>query len=193
MEGDIYAHPGWEESLNDFRISASWKSQRWGSLEEALSRSIQSSFDSGLGLLMKDLRENRIADFEDHLRRTRSMLIAPLAAAGMESYSRAYDRIVQLHMLHELEVAFHSWNRTISPQCSLGSQIALKLQSGGSYAERVRLYQPVLAHRLELMAPSFKTREQVAMLRRIAFYHIRYGSHCTSLINLVIYLLYFMQ
>ncbi|KAK3833924.1 MAG: hypothetical protein JOS17DRAFT_682790 [Linnemannia elongata] len=166
VEGDIYAHPGWEESLNDFRISASWKSQRWESLEEALSRSLQSSFDSGLGLLMKDLRENRVADFEDHLRRTRSMLIAPLAAAGMESYSRAYDRVAQLHMLHELEVAFHSWNRTISSQCSLGSQIALKLQSGGSYTERVRLYQPKLVRRLDLMAPSFKTREQVAMMRR---------------------------
>lgn len=173
VEGDIYAHPSWEESLNDFRISASWKSQRWRSLEEALSRSLQSSFDSGLGLLMKDLRENRVADFEDHLRRTRSMLIAPLAAAGMESYSRAYDRIAQLHMLHELEVAFHSWNRTVSSQCSLGSQIVLKLQSGGSYTERVRLYQPKLVQRLELLAPSFKTREQVAMLRRIAFYHIR--------------------
>lgn len=173
VEGDIYAHPGWEESLNDFRISASWKSQRWESLEEALSRSLQSSFDSGLGLLMKDLRENRVADFEDHLRRTRSMLIAPLAAAGMESYSRAYDRVAQLHMLHELEVAFHSWNRTISSQCSLGSQIALKLQSGGSYTERVRLYQPKLVRRLDLMAPSFKTREQVAMMRRVAFYQIR--------------------
>ncbi|KAF9155074.1 serine/threonine-protein kinase M1 [Linnemannia schmuckeri] len=173
VEGDIYAHPGWEESLNDFRISASWKAQRWESLEEALSRSLQSSFESGLGLLMKDLRENCVADFEDHLRRTRSMLIAPLAAAGMESYSRAYDRVAQLHMLHELEVAFHSWNRTIPSQCSLGSQIALKLHSGGSYTERVRLYQPKLTQRLELMAPSFKTREQVAMLRRIAFYHIR--------------------
>ncbi|KAG9067389.1 serine/threonine-protein kinase M1 [Linnemannia hyalina] len=173
VEGDIYAHPAWEESLNDFRISTSWKSQRWESLEESLSRSLQSSFDSGLGLLMKDMRENRVADFEDHLRRTRSMLIAPLAAAGMESYSRAYDRVAQLHMLHELEVAFHSWNRTISSQCSSGSQIALKLQSGGSYTERVRLYQPKLVQRLELMAPSFKMREQVSLLRRIAFYHIR--------------------
>ncbi|KAF9908954.1 serine/threonine-protein kinase M1 [Linnemannia zychae] len=173
VDGDIYAHPGWEESLNDFRISASWKSQRWESLEVALSRAVGSSFEGGLGLLIRDLRENRVAEFEDHLRQTRLLLIAPLAAASMESYSRAYDRVVQLHMLHELEVAFHSWNRTNLPDHSSGSQIALNLQNGGTYTERVRLYQPKLAQRLEMMAPSFKIREQVAMLRRVAFYHIR--------------------
>ncbi|KAF9122997.1 serine/threonine-protein kinase M1 [Mortierella sp. 14UC] len=173
VDGDIHAHPGWEESLNDFRISASWKSQRWESLEAALSRAVGSSFEGGLGLLIRDLRENRVAEFEHHLRQTRSLLIAPLAAASMESYSRAYDRVVQLHMLHELEVAFHSWNRTTLPERSSESQIALNLQSGGTYTERVRLYQPKLAQRLEMMAPSFKIREQVAMLRRVVFYHIR--------------------
>ncbi|KAF9923098.1 serine/threonine-protein kinase M1 [Linnemannia zychae] len=173
VEGDIYTHPEWEESLNDFRISASWKSQRWESLDVALSRLIQPSFESGLGQLMKDLQENQITEFADHLRQTRSMLIAPLAAASMESYSRAYDHIVQLHMLHELEVAFQCWNKTVSPQCSLGSQIALNLPNGGSYTDRIRLYEPKLAQRLDLMATSFKTREQVALLRRIAFYHIR--------------------
>ncbi|KAG0381061.1 serine/threonine-protein kinase M1 [Mortierella sp. AD032] len=164
VDGDIYAHPGWEEALNDFRISASWKSQRWESLEDALSRSVGSSFEGGLGLLIRDLRENRVEEFEAHLRQTRSILIAPLAAASMESYSRAYDRVVQLHMLHELEVAFHNWNRTSSPGAPSGSQIAFSLQSGGTYTERIRLYQPKLAQRLEIMAPSFKIREQVAMI-----------------------------
>ncbi|KAF9100333.1 serine/threonine-protein kinase M1 [Mortierella sp. GBA35] len=173
VEGCIWAHPDWEQALNDFRISASWKSQRWESLGDALSRSVQSSFQGGLGQLVLDLKENRVTEFEEHLNRTRSMLIAPLAAAGMESYSRAYDHVVQLHMLHELEVAFHSWNRTISPQNSLGSQIAHNLQGGDSYTDRLRQYQPKFARRVELMAPSFKTREQVVMLRRVAFYHIR--------------------
>ncbi|KAF9205154.1 serine/threonine-protein kinase M1 [Haplosporangium sp. Z 27] len=181
VQGDIQAYPDWEQQLTDWRIGSAWKVQNWESLETALSRSVHASFETGLGQLLLDLRDNRIAEFENHLQQVRCMLIPTLAAASMESYSRAYDHIVQLHMLHELEVAFRAWNpiAIATPSDStgnnLGSQIAQSLREGvgDSYVERIRSFQKTLDQRFELMAPSFRLREQVATLRRIVFYDVR--------------------
>ncbi|KAI7827529.1 hypothetical protein BC939DRAFT_394939 [Gamsiella multidivaricata] len=172
VEGDIQTHPEWEQQLNNWRIASAWKVQNWQSLEVALSRSVHSSFETGLGQLVLDLRDNRVVEFEEHLQQVRAMLIAPLAAASMESYARAYEHIVQLHMLHELEVAFRSCNLNVSPSNKLGSQIVLSLQEGETYVSRLRLYEPTLERRFESMAPSFRLREQVVRLRRAAFYDI---------------------
>ncbi|KAG0002584.1 serine/threonine-protein kinase M1, partial [Entomortierella chlamydospora] len=186
VQGDIQSYPDWEQQLTDWRIGSAWKVQNWKTLESALSRSVHSSFETGLGQLLLDLRDNRVSEFESHLQQVRCMLIPTLAAASMESYSRAYDHIVQLHMLHELEVAFRSWNPNVitGPSDltgnSLGSQIALSFREGDTYVERVRLFQQTMDKRFELMAPSFRLREQVITLRRIVFYDIRrenLGSH----------------
>ncbi|KAG0246449.1 serine/threonine-protein kinase M1 [Mortierella sp. GBA43] len=173
VEGDIQAHPDWEQQLTDWRIASSWKIQHWDSLEAALSRATHTSFEVGLGQLILDMRDNRVEDFSTHLQHVRSMLIPPLAAASMESYSRAYEPVVQLHLLHELEVAFRSWNPNVAPSDSLGSQIAATAQGSHSYVDRLRTYQPILDRRSDSMAPSFRVKEQISRLRRLAFYDIR--------------------
>ncbi|KAF9211017.1 serine/threonine-protein kinase M1 [Podila verticillata] len=163
VAGDISFKPDWEEVLSECRVGAAWKLQNWGVLEDALARPIVQSFETRLGQLLLDIRGNG-ADFTRHLEEARSSLIAPLAAASMESYSRSYDQVVQLHLLHELEVAHKSWNA-----CS-------RLEQAGQYAAYINLLQDMetqLDQRLHIMAPSFKVREQVQRLRRIAFYDIR--------------------
>ena len=167
-------HPSWEQALNDYRISAAWKAERYESLEAALARSTHASFESGLGLLILDLHQNRVSDFESDLQRTRSMLLAPIAAASMDSYSRAYEHVVRLHMLHELEVAFKSFHQGVSSVT--GEQdavVANRILDAEGYVERLRSYQSRLDQRFDSMAPTFRIREQVARLRRIAFYDIR--------------------
>jgi serine/threonine-protein kinase ATR len=139
----------------------------------ALSRSTHPSFEVGLGQLMLDMRDNRAEDFEEHIQQVRCMLIPLLAATSMESYSRSYESMVQLHLLHELEVAFRSWNTSITAGDTLESQIAIAAQGAGSYVDRVRAYQPILDKRFESMAPSFKVREEVARLRRFALLDVR--------------------
>jgi len=183
VEGDIKTHPEWEQQLTDWRIASARKVQDWESLAIALSRSTHPSFEVGLGQLMLDMRDNRVEDFGKHLQQVRCMLIPPLAATSMESYSRSYESMVQLHLLHELEVAFRSWNTSITAGDTLGSQIALAAQGTDSYVDRVRAYQPILDKRFESMAPSFKVREQVARLRRLAFYDVRYGFGDVELVN----------
>ncbi|KAI8598622.1 hypothetical protein EDD21DRAFT_309126 [Dissophora ornata] len=173
VEGDIHVYPDWEPRLHDWRVATAWKVQRWQSLEIAISRSIQPSFETGLGQLILDMRENRAIDFEEHLRQVRSMLIPPLAAASMESYTRSYESIVQLAMLHELEVGSKGWNRSVSSSNTVGLRVAT-MPDGASYVERLRKYQLTLDKRFDSMAPSFRLREQVSRLRRVAFYDLSY-------------------
>ncbi|KAF9115524.1 serine/threonine-protein kinase M1 [Mortierella sp. AM989] len=182
VQGDIQTYPDWEQQLTDWRVKSAWREQNWETLETALSRSVHSSFETGLGQLLLDLRDNRISEFEENLQQVRCMLIPALAAASMESYSRAYEHIVQLHMLYELEVAFKSWNPNAMTEAndstgtSLGIQVALSSREGDSYVERIRLFQQTLDGRFDQMAPSFRLREQVTTLRRIAFYDVRRAS-----------------
>jgi len=171
VQGDISSKPDWEETLNSTRIGASWKLMNWDTLEMSLSRPFQSTFETGVGQLLLDMRGNRAQDFADHIQAVRSTLIAPLAAASMESYSRAYDPLVKLHMLHEMEVAFRTWNSESSDNEALGE---IRMGTPGRlYINRLKSYEARLAQRLDSMAPSFRVREQVLRLRRIAFYDLR--------------------
>ncbi|KAG9323421.1 hypothetical protein KVV02_002581 [Mortierella alpina] len=173
-EGDILNNPSWEQALNDYRISAAWKAERYDSLEAALTRSTHASFESGLGRLISDLHQNRASDFETDLQQTRSMLLAPIAAASMDSYARAYEHVVRLHMLHELEVAFKSFRQGVSSaNGELDTAMINKPSDAEGYVERLQSYQSRLDQRFDSMAPTFRIREQVARLRRIAFYDIR--------------------
>jgi len=173
VEGDITSHPAWEQQLTDWRIASARKVQDWESLVVALSRSTRLSFEVGFGQLILDVRDNQVEDFEKHIEQVRCMLIPPLAATAMESYSRSYESMVQLHLLHELEAAFQSWNASVAAGDTLGSQIAMAAQGTGSYVDRMRTYQPILDKRFESMAPSFRVKEEVARLRQLAFYEIR--------------------
>ncbi|KAG0338696.1 serine/threonine-protein kinase M1 [Podila horticola] len=170
VEGDISFNPEWEQSLSEWRVGAAWKLQKWEVLGDALARPIVPSFETRLGQLLLDIRGDG-ADFMRHIEEARSSLIAPLAAASMESYSRSYDQVVQLHLLHELEVAHQSWN-TSSRLDRTGQH---RLDSS-VYIALLQDMETQLDQRLNIMAPSFKVREQVQRLRRIAFYDIRMPS-----------------
>ncbi|KAF9584971.1 serine/threonine-protein kinase M1, partial [Lunasporangiospora selenospora] len=171
VNSDIRSNPQWEQRLSDYRIGSAWKLQEWDYLEMALSRSTIESFESGVGQLMVDMRYNRAQEFNEHLQQVRSMLIGPLAAASMESYSRAYDLVVKLHMLRELEVAFNSWDSS-SGSSLAQANVRMGLSDDAVYIERLRVCESRLAQRLECMVPTFRVREQVLRLRRIAFYDI---------------------
>lgn len=167
VEGDISFNPEWEQSLSEWRVGAAWKLQKWEVLNDALARPIVPSFETRLGRLLLDIRGDE-TNFTRHIEEARSSLIAPLAAASMESYSRSYDQVVQLHLLHELEVAHRSWNT-----CLRLDHTGQRRLDSTAYIDLLHDMETQLDQRLDTMAPSFKVREQVLRLRRIAFYDIR--------------------
>lgn len=86
----------------------------------------------------------------------RTVLGAPITASGLSGYRRSYDAVLDLHLLHELEM-IHSAisNMVVSTPTN-------------SAAEVVKLSQ-TLASRLDSTLPTFRTREPILSMRRTAF------------------------
>jgi serine/threonine-protein kinase ATR len=93
-------------------LQAAWRLGQWDLLEEYVTGADEnsstfsegiSSFDLSLAKILQALQMRDHDRFIDHLLNCRQTLLAPLAAASMESYSRAYPYVVKLHMLQELE------------------------------------------------------------------------------------------
>ncbi|GKE02907.1 serine/threonine-protein kinase ATR [Tanacetum coccineum] len=88
---------------------------------------------------------------------SKQALIAPLAAAGIDSYTRAYPFVVKLQVLQELE-DFHY------------------IHNGESFLEKSCISEPEFLKvtenwedRLRITQPSLRTREPLLAFRRLVF------------------------
>lgn len=165
IQGIIPRHPEWSETMSSFAIEASWRLGRWESLDHYLAQPNVPRFETMLGQLISTTRthgkgqsEETTQKFHDSLKNVRETLIAPLAAASMESYRRAYDVIVKLHMIREVETVFKT-------------NAAYNGNNGENKEElRVKEVNNMLKHwnsRLDLTTPAFRVREPILNLRRV--------------------------
>lgn len=96
------------DELNPFRIEAAWKLSRWDALENYLDvedghAMSTNQFSVGVGkLLLSAKAQNSAKDcFQRSMAQLRAQLMGPVVAVSMEkrAYHRAYDHLVQLHIL----------------------------------------------------------------------------------------------
>ncbi|ORY51967.1 hypothetical protein BCR33DRAFT_404224 [Rhizoclosmatium globosum] len=156
ISGIASIHPSWSAHLNSYSIEGAWRLGSWDVLDHVLTKPHLPSFETDVGKILSLAKQLRYQDFKSTLRKTREMLIAPLAAASMESYSRAYDCVVKLNMLHETEAACqHLWSEE-------------QLESNGP--NEIVLADTIMKSldaRLKITMPSLKVREPILNLRRI--------------------------
>jgi hypothetical protein len=94
-------------------VEASWRLGRWESLAELVDVKGTSSIDSdgsyqvSLGHVMLGLHTKDLESVTSGLKRARGALMEGLSSVARESYSRAYDRIIRLQSLREIEDASH--------------------------------------------------------------------------------------
>lgn len=77
-----------------------------GADEEGLACSSSESnalFDMDVAKILQAIMKRDQFSIAKKITLSKQALIAPLAAAGMDSYARAYPFVVKLHMLRELE------------------------------------------------------------------------------------------
>ncbi|KAM3298235.1 hypothetical protein ACQJBY_039941 [Aegilops geniculata] len=94
-------------------VQAAWRLGRWDLMDEYLpeadkglvysSTENSASFDIGLAKIFKAMTTKDQFMVAEKIAQSKQALLVPLAAAGMDSYMRAYPYIVKLHMLCELE------------------------------------------------------------------------------------------
>ncbi|KAJ3252885.1 serine/threonine-protein kinase M1 [Chytriomyces hyalinus] len=156
ISGIVASHPSWSIELNSQAIEASWRLGSWDTLDKCLKKDHLPTFETDIGSLLMLAKRKEKDSFEMTLREARERLIAPLSAASMESYSRAYDNIVKLHMLHEVEFS-----------CK---QLWDELREDGDIDTVIKSWDS----RLKITTPSLTVREPILNLRRILISDIGY-------------------
>ncbi|KAI9332338.1 hypothetical protein BDR26DRAFT_645605 [Obelidium mucronatum] len=156
INGNTSVHPSWSARLNSYGIEAGWRLGSWDTLDTILNKEYLPCFETDLGKILLYAKQQRLEDFKATLRQTREQLIAPLCAASMESYSRAYDCIVKLNMLQETEAACeHIWTS--------GAMVIGDDNEGVLANVMLKSWD----NRLRITMPSLKVREPILNLRRI--------------------------
>ncbi|XP_062019493.1 serine/threonine-protein kinase ATR isoform X1 [Rosa rugosa] len=95
-------------------VQAAWRLGRWDLMDEYLSGADQegllcsssesnASFDMDVAKILQAMMKKDQFSVEEKIALSKQALIAPLSAAGMDSYVRAYPFVVKLHLLRELE------------------------------------------------------------------------------------------
>lgn len=153
-------------------LQAAWRLGQWDLLEEYVTGADEnsptnilgnSSFDISLAKILQALQRRDYDKFTEHLLHSRQSLLAPLAAASMESYSRAYPYVVKLHMLQELE----DFSALVAANVG-GMNNTGEVQRKHSYVRIEELVED-WESRLKITQPSLWIREPILALRRLVF------------------------
>ncbi|CAK9143133.1 unnamed protein product [Ilex paraguariensis] len=163
VDGLISRIPHYKKTWCTQGVQAAWRLGRWdlmdeyinGADEEGLLCSSSESnafFDMDVSKILQAMMKRDQFSVAEKIALSKQALIAPLAAAGMDSYMRAYPFIVKLHMLQELE-DFYSLlggDSFLEKSFHLGESGFSKMME--NWESRLRFTQPSLWAREPLLA-----------------------------------------
>nr|XP_019711022.1 serine/threonine-protein kinase ATR isoform X1 [Elaeis guineensis] len=169
VDGLIRRIPHYKKTWCMQGVQAAWRLGRWDFMDEYLSGADKeglvcnkyesnASFDMGLAKIIQAMMKKDQFMIAERIAQSKQALIVPLAAAGMDSYMRAYPYVVKLHMLCELE-DFHNL---------LGDESFLE-KSFSSDDPRFLKVTKDWENRLRFTQPSLWAREPLLAFRRLVF------------------------
>ncbi|XP_021753008.1 serine/threonine-protein kinase ATR-like isoform X1 [Chenopodium quinoa] len=176
VDGLISRIPQYKKTWCMQGVQAAWRLGKWdlmdeyldGANKEGLLCSISdsnASFDMDVAKILQAIMQKDRFVVDEKIALSKQALIAPLAAAGMDSYARAYPFIVKLHLLRELEnfrdlLGCHSF---LEKPFHLGHPEFLKVIENWE-------------NRLKFTQPSLWAREPLLAFRRLVFGSSKMGA-----------------
>ena len=169
VDGLISRIPQYKKTWCMQGVQAAWRLGRWdlmdeflnGANEEGLLCSSSESnalFDLDVAKILQAMIKKDQFSVAEKIAQSKQALIASLAAAGMDSYTRAYPFVVKLHLLRELE-DFHTL-------LANESFLEKSFQVGDlSFSKMMENWE----NRLRFTQPSLWTREPLLAFRRMVF------------------------
>ncbi|KAK9109353.1 hypothetical protein Sjap_017413 [Stephania japonica] len=168
VDGLISRIPQYKKTWCMHGVQAAWRLGRWDLMDEYIRGADEglicstsesyTSFDMDVAKILQAMMKKDKFSVLEKLAHSRQSLLAPLAAAGMDSYTRAYPFAVKLHMLRELE-DFHNLfvddsflERTIHPDDTRFSEVVKDWDN-----------------RLKFTQTSLWAREPLLSFRRLVF------------------------
>ncbi|KAH6777085.1 Ataxia telangiectasia-mutated and RAD3-like protein [Perilla frutescens var. frutescens] len=169
VDGLISRVPKYRKTWCTQGVQAAWRLGKWdlmgeyltGADEEGLlcsSSESNASFDKDVAKILQAMMAKDQFSVAEKIALSKQALIAPLAAAGMDSYARAYPFVVKLHLLRELE----DFNSLLKGESFLGKKFQLDEPEFSSALESWE-------SRLKLTQPSLWAREPLLAFRRLVF------------------------
>ncbi|KAG6891314.1 hypothetical protein C0992_009195 [Termitomyces sp. T32_za158] len=160
VKGVLIRHPEWEVALAGFHVESAWMVGAWDEVREMVERTSAQSSSIVMARLLLAMRADDSEETSKYISVARSVVGAPITAAGIRGYRRSYEAILDLHLMHELETI-----RDVLTHLPSGSQVPSQNQRR---QELVSLSEK-LASRFESTLPTFRAREPILSLRRTAF------------------------
>ena len=163
VDGLISRVPQYKKTWCMQGVQAAWRLGRWDLMDEYLSGADEegllcsssecnASFDMDVAKILQAMMRKDQFSVAEKIALSKQALIAPLAAAGMDSYTRAYPFVVKLHLLRELE-DFQSLlvdDSFLEKTFDLGDLGFSKVME--NWENRLRFAQPLLWAREPLLA-----------------------------------------
>ncbi|MQL84785.1 hypothetical protein Taro_017301 [Colocasia esculenta] len=169
VDGLISRVPQFKKTWCMQGVQAAWRLGRWDMMDEYLSGADKegllcnssesnASFDMDLAKILQSMMKGDQFMVAERIAQSKQALLVPLAAAGMDSYMRAYPFVAKLHMLCEVE-DFHAL---------LGNESFLErsFHSDDPKFSKVMKYWD---DRLKITQPSLWAREPLLAFRRLVF------------------------
>ncbi|KAL6603454.1 hypothetical protein ACP70R_043815 [Stipagrostis hirtigluma subsp. patula] len=170
VDGLVCRIPQYKKTWCMQGVQAAWRLGRWDLMDDYLTGTDKglvfsnsensASFDMDLAKIFKAMMMKDQFLVAEKIAQSKQSLLVPLAAAGMDSYMRAYPYVVKLHMLRELE-DFNSL---------LGDESFLDKSFSPDDPKFIKLTKD-WENRLRCTQPSLWTREPLLALRRMVFSH----------------------
>ncbi|WVZ78438.1 hypothetical protein U9M48_026147, partial [Paspalum notatum var. saurae] len=168
VDGLVYSIPQYKKTWCMHGVQAAWRLGRWDLMDQYLtgadegqvfsSSENNASFDMDLAKIFKAMMIKDQFQVAERIAHSKQALLVPLAAAGMDSYMRAYPYVVKLHMLRELE----DFNNL------LGDESFIDKSFNADHPNFLKLTKD-WENRLRCTQPSLWTREPLLALRRMVF------------------------
>lgn len=159
IRGVLSRNPEWADALAGYKAESSWMKADWAGVEEAVQTAKTTAPEISLARVLIALKKADDGGVQTVLAQSRRDLGMPIVAGGRRSYRRSYDAVVHLHLVRDLEMV-HETRRNIS-----------SLLRGGRAGKAPRTLTTCttrLAARFESTLPTFRAREPILSMRRVA-------------------------
>ncbi|KAF8329612.1 hypothetical protein F5887DRAFT_1183719 [Amanita rubescens] len=161
VRGILTRNPEWESALIGYELESAWMVGAWDDVKVMAERAPNQTEQVAMAQVLLSMRSGDPNATTEALRTARNILGAPIAAAaGVTGYRRAYEAVLNLHLMHELE-AIHNAITGFPTDSQPGSQTQKR--------KILATLSQNLAARLDATLPTFRTREPILSMRRTSF------------------------
>ncbi|KAI0638446.1 hypothetical protein C8Q77DRAFT_1046895 [Trametes polyzona] len=157
--GVLTKHPEWSAELVGYQVESEWMVGRWDDVQAVVEKTNARPPAVLLANILLAMRTDDAEAVKNALLEARRSMGASITATGPSGYRRSYDAVLNLHLVHELEV-IHNIVKDLRAGPIGASQ--------GSDQSFDKLLQRLSA-RFESTLPTFRIREPILNMRRTAF------------------------